>query len=238
MTSASNQKGRPINCFVVEYIYGFVGWGSAGKVDDVIPSRAVQDGGYALPWQRYDNNKMSAICYYGNVMATTKWRLCVTMETLSQHLDDVSSVMHAGCLHADRTIFYIFNSTVIDWTFFQSREQVVVVRTVQTTAVLWVPATYSDLRTRILQRNLLPTSYLLTPWSRVFLEKLTGSAASQEIGRIFGTPRFITLLKSACHLSLPPTSTGCSLNLKRFNHPQVVVSRLFWNVTIFNYYII
>ena len=47
--------------FDVEYIYGFVGWGSAGKVDDVIPSRAVQDGGYALPWQRYDNNKMAAI---------------------------------------------------------------------------------------------------------------------------------------------------------------------------------
>jgi len=75
--------------FDVEYIYGFVGWGSAGKVDDVIPSQAVQDGGYALPWQRYDNNKMVAICYYGNVMATTRWRLCVTM-------------------------FYIFNSTVID----------------------------------------------------------------------------------------------------------------------------
>jgi len=47
--------------FYVEYIYCFVGWGSAGKVDDVIPSRAVQDGGYALPWQRYDNNKMAAI---------------------------------------------------------------------------------------------------------------------------------------------------------------------------------
>jgi len=31
------------------------------------------------------------------------------------------------------------------------------------------------------------TDYLLTPWSRVLLEKLTGSAASQEISRIFGT---------------------------------------------------
>ena len=80
-----------------------MGW-SAGKVDDVTACRAVQDGGYALPWQRYDNNKMAAICYYGNVMATTRWRLCVTMEMLSQHVDDVSSVMHAGCLHADRTI--------------------------------------------------------------------------------------------------------------------------------------
>ena len=55
------------------------------------------------------------------------------------------------------------------------------------------------------------------PWSRVLLEKLTGSAASQEIPRIFGTRRFITVLTSARHLSLswansiqslqpPPTS--------------------------------
>ena len=34
-------------------------------------------------------------------------------------------------------------------------------------------------------------TYLLTPWSRVLLEKLTGSAASQEIPRVFGTRRFI-----------------------------------------------
>ena len=64
--------------------------------------------------------------------------------------------------------------------------------------------------------SVLMSHYLLTPWSRV-LEKLTGSAASQEIPRIFGTQRFITVLKSACHLSLswansiqspqlPPTS--------------------------------
>ena len=45
-------------------------------------------------------------------------------------------------------------------------------------------------------------TYLLTPWSRVLLEKLTSSAASQEIPRIFGTPRFITVLTSARHLSL------------------------------------
>jgi len=38
--------------------------GSASKVDDVtaLPSH-IQDGGYALQWQRYDNNKMAAICY-------------------------------------------------------------------------------------------------------------------------------------------------------------------------------
>jgi len=45
-------------------------------------------------------------------------------------------------------------------------------------------------------------SYLLTPLSRVLLENLTGSAASQEISSIFGTQNFITVLTSACQLSL------------------------------------
>jgi len=49
--------------------------GSASKVDDVT----------ALP----SRHKMADMCYYGNVMTTTRWRLS-----------------------------YIFNSTVIDWTFF------------------------------------------------------------------------------------------------------------------------
>ena len=44
--------------------------------------------------------------------------------------------------------------------------------------------------------------YLLTPWSRVLLEKLTGSAASQEIPLIFGTRKLITVFTSARHLSL------------------------------------
>ena len=58
-------------------------------------------------------------------------------------------------------------------------------------------------------------TYLLH--AAVLLEKLTGSAASQEIPHIFGTRRFITVLTSARHLSLswansiqspqpPPTS--------------------------------
>ena len=70
-------------------------------------------------------------------------------------------------------------------------------------------------------------TYLLTPWSRAPLEKLTGSAASQEIARIFGTRRFLTVLTSARHLSLswansiqspqpPPTSWRSSLIL--FSH--------------------
>ena len=45
-------------------------------------------------------------------------------------------------------------------------------------------------------------TYLLTPWSRAPLENLTGSAASQEIPRIFGTRRFLTVPTSARHLPL------------------------------------
>ena len=89
-----------------------MGW-SAGNVDDVTACRAVQDGGYLLPWQRYDNNKMATICYYGNVMATTRWWLCVTMEMLSQYVNGVSSVMHAGCLHADRTILLLLKMCIL-----------------------------------------------------------------------------------------------------------------------------
>ena len=67
------------------------------------------------------------------------------------------------------------------------------------------------LRTRLI------LTYLLTPWSRDILEKLTGSAASQEIPSFFGTRRFFTVPTSVRQLSLswansiqssqlPPTS--------------------------------
>ena len=72
-------------------------------------------------------------------------------------------------------------------------------------------------------------TYLLTPWSSVLLEKLTGSAASQEIPRFFGTQRFITVLTSAHHLFLssansiqspqpPPTSWRSILILSSHLH--------------------
>ena len=78
-------------------------------------------------------------------------------------------------------------------------------------------------------------TYLLTPWSRVLLEKLTGSAASQEIPRIFGTRRFLTVLTSARHLSLswansiqspqlPPTSWRSILILSSHqNHNNIFI---------------
>jgi hypothetical protein len=42
---------------------------------------------------------------------------------------------------------------------------------------------------------------VLTPWSRVLLDKLTVNfAASQEIPRIYGTRNFLTIPRTACHL--------------------------------------
>jgi len=44
--------------------------------------------------------------------------------------------------------------------------------------------------------------YLLTPWSRVLLQKLTGSQLVKKLPAFYGTRRFITVLTSARHLSL------------------------------------
>jgi len=44
------------------------------------------------------------MCYYGNVMITTRWWLCVTIET---SVEDVYTELVID-------VFYIFNSTVID----------------------------------------------------------------------------------------------------------------------------
>jgi hypothetical protein len=53
-------------------------------------------------------------------------------------------------------------------------------------------------------------TYLLTPWGRVLLEKPSGFAASQEIPRIYGTRKFITVFTSVRHLSLSwaPSTSG------------------------------
>ena len=46
-------------------------------------------------------------------------------------------------------------------------------------------------RTRVfIFRNSVVCTYLLTPWSRVLLEKLTGFTANQEIPRILCNPKF------------------------------------------------
>ena len=77
--------------FDVKYIYGFYWWGvckqSRWRHSLTEPS---EDSGFVLLWQRYDNNKMVAMRYYGNVMTTM----------MSQYSDDIRSVTHAGCICA------------------------------------------------------------------------------------------------------------------------------------------
>jgi len=45
-------------------------------------------------------------------------------------------------------------------------------------------------------------TYLLTPWSRVLLEKLTGSQLVKKFPALYGTQCFITAFTSVRHLSL------------------------------------
>ena len=45
-------------------------------------------------------------------------------------------------------------------------------------------------------------TYLLTPWCRVLLEKLTGLQLVKKFPAFYGTRRFITVLTSVRHLSL------------------------------------
>ena len=52
----------------------------------------------------------------------------------------------------------------------------------------------------IAERYLL--TYLVTPWSRVILEKLAGSQLVKKFPTFYGTRKFITTLTSARHLSL------------------------------------
>ena len=44
--------------------------------------------------------------------------------------------------------------------------------------------------------------YLITPWSRVLLEKLTGLQVVKKFPAFYGTQRFITAFTHACQLSL------------------------------------
>jgi hypothetical protein len=45
-------------------------------------------------------------------------------------------------------------------------------------------------------------TYLLTPWSRVLLEKIISLQPVNKFPAFYGTRRFITTFTSACHLSL------------------------------------
>ena len=78
-------------------------------------------------------------------------------------------------------------------------------------------------------------TYLLTSWSRVLLEKLTGSAASQEIPRTLWNPKvhhhihkcppYVPILNQLHPISTPPTSRRSILILSshlRLGLPNVL----------------
>jgi len=52
-----------------------------------------------------------------------------------------------------------------------------------------------------LHKKLSFITHLLTPWSRVVLEKLTGSQVFKEFPVVYGTQRFITAFTSSRHVS-------------------------------------
>ena len=62
-------------------------------------------------------------------------------------------------------------------------------------------------------------AYLLTPWSRVLLEKLTGLQLVKKFPAFYGTQRFITALTSARHL---PLSWASSI---QSTHPHSISRR-------------
>ena len=55
------------------------------------------------------------------------------------------------------------------------------------------------------------TSWNYTPWSQILLLKLTGFQLVKKFPPFYGTQRFITVLTSACHLSLTWTRSMQSM---------------------------
>ena len=60
----------------------------------------------------------------------------------------------------------------------------------------------ADLKEKRIYWNLKEKTYVLTPWCRVLLEKLTGLQLVKKFPAFHGTRRFITVLTSFRHLSL------------------------------------
>ena len=67
-------------------------------------------------------------------------------------------------------------------------------------------------------------TYLLTPWSRVLLQKLTGLQLVKKFPTVYGTRRFITALTSVRHLSLSWASPIQSTYLHPTSWRSILIS--------------
>ena len=80
---------------------------------------------------------------------------------------------------------------------------------------LYLPFTFGDRCGWIVKAPPGNVTYLLTPWCRVLLEKLTGLQLVKKFPTFHGTRRFITALTSVRHLSLSWASPTQSI----YPHP-------------------
>ena len=65
--------------------------------------------------------------------------------------------------------------------------------------------------------------YLLTPWCRVLLEQLIGMRLVKKFPAFHGTQRFITSLRSVCHMSLSWASPIQSINLHLTSWKSILI---------------
>ena len=77
----------------------------------------LQGGGYALLWKRYNNSNMAAIRYYGNDMTSKNGGYALLWKRYDNNkTKNMAATRYYGNVMTD--VFYIFNSTVVDWTCF------------------------------------------------------------------------------------------------------------------------
>ena len=111
----------------------------------------------------------------------------LSMQT-SKTLNERSSHLTISNDRKDRQIRDFSGNKVKNYTDSVSQNGVTFVPTVSKNVCLdfIIHHNHLDLFSKIKQVR---ASYLLTPWSRVLLEKLTGFAANQEIPRILWNPK-------------------------------------------------
>ena len=111
------------------------------------------------------------------------------------------------CQHATGNCYSVQNHTIPQTQSIKMYSTTCLIwlwNVVSLTASFWKPSVkkISISEGPSLECNIHSITYLLTPWCRVLLEKLTGLQLVKKFPAFHGTPRFITALTSVRHLSL------------------------------------